>query len=215
VRSVVVSTIYLVRHGQTDWNRDLIYRGRTEIPLNETGIKQARCVGEAFAHEGVHGIYTSPLSRAARTAEVIGEALGVKPVADEGLLDIDYGRWSGKSLKEIRETFPEELERWIAHPEEFRFPGGESLEIVRRRIEGGIMRLSSEPHSKVIVVSHLAVLKVAVTALLDIGSRGFWRIRLDTGSISEFERADDGFVCNRLNDTSHLRALSLEKSIDF
>jgi len=210
-----LSIIYLVRHGQTDWNRDLIYRGRTEIKLNETGIKQAGLIGKAFAGEKVGGIFSSPLERAVKTAEIVGSVLGIKPVVDEGLIDIDYGKWTGKGLKEIEKSFPEELQKWIAGPQGFRFPGGESLRIVRRRVVKAIERLSRKPDSRIMLVSHLAVLKVAVTALLDIGGAGFWRIKLDTGGISEFERKGDGFLCNRLNDTSHLRALPLEKSINF
>ena len=210
-----MSIIYLVRHGQTDWNRDLIYRGRTEINLNQTGMRQAELIGKAFAGGNINGLFFSPLERAAKTAEIIGNALGIKPVVEEGLIDIDYGKWTGKSLKEIEESFPEELKKWIARPQSFRFPAGESLRIVKRRAIEAIKRLSEKRDSKMLLVSHLSVLKVAVTALLDIEGAGFWRIRLDTGGISEFERKDDRFVCNRLNDTSHLRALALEKSIDF
>jgi len=121
----------------------------------------------------------------------------------------------GKALSEIKEKFPDELKKWISQPQSFEFPGGESLRIVKRRVTEAIERLSGGDESEIILVSHLAVLKVAVVTLLDMGNEGFWRIKLDTASISEFERKGDAFVCNRLNDTHHLEVLSLERSIDF
>ena len=94
--SPLTTSIYLVRHGQTAWNKEEIFRGRSDIPLNETGLKEAELAGEYLKKKEIHAIYSSPLSRAFQTAQKIGRLhnLEVRPL--NGMIDMSFGGWEGK-----------------------------------------------------------------------------------------------------------------------
>ncbi len=98
-----MTSVYLVRHGQTAWNKEEIFRGRSDIPLNETGLKEAALAGEYLKSFEVEAIYSSPLARAWQTAQKIAgfHRLEVRPL--DGLMDMSFGRWEGHSLKEVKE----------------------------------------------------------------------------------------------------------------
>ncbi len=98
-----MTTVYLVRHGQTAWNKEEIFRGRSDIPLNETGLREAELAGEFLKSMEVEAIYSSPLARAWQTAQKIAgfHGLDVRPL--EGLTDMSFGHWEGRSLEEVKE----------------------------------------------------------------------------------------------------------------
>ena len=125
--------IYLIRHGQTAWNREEIFRGRTDVPLDQTGLRQAELAGEYFKGMEIHAIYSSPLARAWQTAQKIGSlySLGVQPL--EGIIDMSFGNWEGHPHDEIKKMDPETYRQWRDEPHRARLPGGESLDEVRVR----------------------------------------------------------------------------------
>ena len=128
-----MTSIYLVRHGQTAWNKEEIFRGRTDIPLDETGLRQAELAGEYFKEIPLQGIYSSPLSRAWQTAERIAKHRGLKVQPLDGLIDMSFGNWEGRSLQEVREMDAERYRQWREEPHLLRLPGGEGLDEVRIR----------------------------------------------------------------------------------
>jgi probable phosphoglycerate mutase len=130
-------TLFLVRHGQTDWNREPARcQGWAEIELNETGRGQARDLGRALEGRGVELIVTSHLVRARETAELIRETLGpdLPLIVDPRLAESHRGEWETRRFASIIREEPEEWARYREHPETFRFPGGESLEAQQRRV---------------------------------------------------------------------------------
>ncbi len=124
----------LVRHGQTEWNRVERFRGRADIPLNATGLEQARLTAVRIAARwAVSAIYASPVQRAQQTAEAIGALTGLAVQPHAGLLDIDFGQCQGLTSAEARSRWPDVVDAWYAHPSLAHFPGGERLADMRAR----------------------------------------------------------------------------------
>ena len=211
-----MTTIYLVRHGQTAWNREEVFRGRADIPLNEIGRKEALLTGEYLEKVKASAIYSSPLSRAVETAEAISRYQGKEVLISDGLIDIDFGRWQGVSHEEVKEKFGDLYRQWKDAPHLVRFPGGETLEDVRERVLRGIDEILPDHGDETLVmVSHRVVNKTLLCGLLGLDNSHFWQIGQDTGCINILEFAE-GFTLRLLNDTSHLVAIEEERSrIDF
>ena len=102
-----MTTILLARHGETDWNRDGIWQGWADPPLNDLGRAQARELAEQLRHVPFDAVYSSDLQRARETAEIVAAPHGVPVIADAGLREIDIGSWSGLTRAEIDERFPD------------------------------------------------------------------------------------------------------------
>ncbi len=195
----------LVRHGQTEWNRVERFRGRADIPLNDTGRAQARRVGARLARENIAAIYSSPLSRALETARAIAEPHGLAVVADAGLVDIDYGAWEGKTPDEMRDADSDAYRIWLRQPTYARFPNGERLRDVRVRAPSAVEQIARKHVDEtVVLVSHRIVCKVLLCAVLGLHNNAIWRIDQSNAAISVFEKRGDAFFVERVNDAAHL-----------
>jgi len=211
-----MTTVYLIRHGQTAWNREEVFRGRADIPLNDTGRKEALLTGQYLRGVKVGSVYSSPLSRAVETAEAIARHQGKEVQILDGLIDIDFGRWQGVSHEGVRERYGELYRQWKDTPHLVRFPGGESLEEVRERALREIHEaIQTHAVETLVMVSHRVVNKVVICGLLGLDNSHFWEIGQDTGCINILEFGE-GFTLRRLNDTSHLVSIEEERvRIDF
>ena len=206
--------LLLVRHGETVWNADTVYRGRADIPLSDNGRQQAELLGRRLAGEHVTALYTSPLVRAHKTAEAIGRHAGLAVRVEDDLTDIDCGEWEGLSDREVKEKYPEVRRKWLDTPQLVRLPGGEALSDVADRVSHVLARACADA-GVVVLVSHRVVHKVAICALLRLDNSHFWDIRLDLAGVSEFECSPKHRVLVRHNDTCHLAALSGGRPVDF
>ncbi len=122
-----MTQIILVRHGQTPWNKDKIFRGSKDIPLNDQGREEARLAGEWLKGEKIDLAYTSPLSRSRDTAQAIAQHHGVEVKDLPGLSDLCYGDWEGLPLTEVKVKYADLYHQWESAPHMVRFPGGETL----------------------------------------------------------------------------------------
>jgi phosphoserine phosphatase len=212
-----MTSIYLVRHGQTAWNKEEIFRGRTDIPLNETGLKEAELAGEYFRELKIHAIYSSPLSRARQTAEGIARihCLEVNPL--EGLIDMSFGNWEGRTLEEIKRDEMELYPLWRDQPHLVQFRGGESLDRVRDRSMAAMEELiRSCPEKTLVLVSHRVVNKVLISAILGLDNSHFWQIGQDTTAINLIHYRNGKYVLSLMNESCHLKALHKERlKVDF
>jgi broad specificity phosphatase PhoE len=212
-----MTSVYLVRHGQTAWNREEIFRGRTDVPLDETGLRQAELAGEYFEGMEIHAVYSSPLARAWQTAEKIAvpRSLEVQPL--EGIIDMSFGNWEGHPHQEIKEKDTERYRLWREEPHRVKLPGGESLEEVRIRSMAaleGVIR--NHPGKTLILVSHRVVNKVLLCGILGIDNSHFWQIGQDTTAINLIQHRNGRFVLSLLNETCHLTRLKGEWTrVDF
>ena len=208
--------IILTRHGETDWNLTEVFRGRIDVDLNETGVRQAELLGKYLSDVKIDFIYSSPLKRALKTAEAIAGYQALEVNIIQNLIDFDYGEWQGLSHQEVRERYPEIHADWIDLPEQVRIPGGECLEDVRKRaipfVEDAVMRCGE---GRVVLVSHRVVNKVLICALLGLNNSHFWNIKLDTCGITSFSYEGGRFILARHNDTSHLKSVQEATLADF
>lgn len=199
--------LILVRHGQTEWNRIERFRGRADVPLNEAGVAQAVATGQRVAQEWKPAaVYSSPLSRAVRTAEAIAANFGLSVQVLEGLADINYGEWQGLTDEEVRQRWPEQWELWYSHPEIVNIPGGETLAALRSRAMTTVASVAAQHVGQtVVLVGHTVINRVILLGVLGLGDDRFWRLRQDTCAINVIEAQAGDYVLVSLNDTCHLR----------
>jgi broad specificity phosphatase PhoE len=208
--------IILTRHGETDWNLNEIFRGTVDVPLNETGLKQADLLGEYLKDTKIDAVYSGPLQRAVKTAEAIAsrQALGVEIAP--GLTDFNYGDWQGISHREVKETYREIYSDWLNNPERVTMPNGESLDNVRERSLAVVEdMIGKHNEGRIVLASHRVVNKVLVCALLGLDNSCFWNIKLDTCGITGFSYENGRYILNFHNDTSFLKSLNKTPLNDF
>ena len=208
--------IILVRHGETNWNTEEIFRGRADVPLSDIGLEQAEWLGDYLSGEKIDIIYSSPLQRAVQTASAIARRQGLEVITTANLIDIDYGQWQGLSSEEVRDRYPELYQDWLDTPEKVRIPGGESLEDVRCRampfLEDAVVRCGE---GRMVLVSHRVVNKLLICALLGLNNSSFWNVKMDTGGITRFIFDRGRVVLAGHNDTSHLSRIRASTRRDF
>ncbi len=196
----------LIRHGQTEWNRIERFRGRVDVPLNENGQSQAAATGRRVALEkNLTAVYSSPLSRAVKTAEAVAQHFNLGVQINNGLVDIDYGEWQGLTPNEARQRWPEQVDNWYRHPETVSIPGGETLIDLRSRAMQTINELDARHAGQTIVlVGHMVINRIILLGVLGLGNQRFWHIEQDTCAINIFEAQAGDYTLVLLNDTCHL-----------
>ena len=206
-----MSRVYLVRHGQTAWNVGEIFRGRADIPLDETGKGEVHLAGETLKDETLHAVYSSPLSRSMETAENIAKFHDISVTPLDAIIDISYGEWEGLGNQEVQQKYPELHTLWLSEPHKVLFPGGESLDEVRSRtmaaMEDLLLKHQDENFA---LVAHRVPNKVICCALLGLDNSHFWRIQQDTACTNLFVYRNGQWIISYLNDTSYLKSLGKE-----
>jgi len=210
-----VTEIVLVRHGETEWNVAEVFRGRVDVGLNETGVKQAKLLGEYLRQVKVEAIYSSPLKRALMTAEAIARCHNLHVEIAPGLIDLDFGQWQGLPRQEVRERYGELYAEWARNPARVTLPGGESLSDVTERAVRVVDEVIARHEGTVVLVSHRVVNKVLICALLGLDNTHFWDIRLDACGVTTFAYDNGRFVLVRHNDTSFLKPVEKTRLSDF
>jgi probable phosphoglycerate mutase len=200
--------LILVRHGETEMTAQHRYSGRGDIPLSALGQAQAQAAAARLAALAgpVAAVVTSPLLRCTQTAATIATALGGLPVdTDPDLIECDFGAWEGHTFAEVRERWPEELDRWLASTDAAP-PEGESLRAVGIRVRHALARLRERyPSQWVVVVSHVSPVKLLLRDALAAGDELLYRLYLDPAGISIVDYwADGGIAVRTINDTAHV-----------
>lgn len=189
-----MQTLYLIRHGETLWNRECLLQGQEDVPLSETGKDEARRLGLRLRLETFDRLYASPLQRAWETARLVFPGRNIEPLPE--LMERHLGILQGLSRQEASQRFPPYAQGGTTGTSEAP-PGGESLAEFLERVRRGLSRLEGE---RVAVVAHGGSLGVLISELLGI-PRG--RVRLDNASLSVLEQREVWHV-RVLNSTQHL-----------
>ena len=200
-----MTKIYVVRHGQTAWNLEEVFRGRADIPLDGTGKKEVHLAGEALKNETIHAVYSSPLSRSMETAENIAKFQNIKVTPLEAIVDISYGDWEGKKVSKLAKQSL--WKRVQFFPSRMQFPNGEALREVQFRAVRAIEKISEQNiEGIIVVVSHADVIKLVVAHYLGVHVDLFQRIAVAPASVSVLSLPKNGMVhVLRLNDDGPLR----------
>lgn len=146
--------ILLVRHGETDDNAADRFQGQLDTHLNERGREQSRALARRLAGEGLRALYSSPLSRARETAEIVGAELGLQPVYDARFMEADTGDWSGLPYADVIARTPDEFAAWRSASRAFRFPGGESVAEQAARVGAALQDVRAAGVLPALVVCH-------------------------------------------------------------
>ena len=186
------------------------FRGRTDLELDEVGIKQAEATAERLAEYPVAAIYCSPLKRTVTTASIIAQRfhLDVKPLP--GIIDINYGEWQGLSPDEAGARYGSLYTTWLEQPHMVQFPQGESLAEVRQRAAAAVKELEKQyADGTIALVSHKVVCQILALHFLGLDNSRFWQIGQDVSAINVFEVKDGIAYARLLNDICHLKKLGL------
>ena len=199
--------IYFLRHGETTASQTGGYCGTLDPDLTPEGYQMAEDFADAYKSLAWRAVFSSPLRRAAATARPLCEAVGIQMELKEGLKEIAYGQWEGKSPEEVNREFHDDYVRWLADPGWNAPPGGErGIDIARRSslVIEEIERAYSS--GDVLVVSHKATTRIMLFSLLGIDVGRFRdRINMPVASISIVEMVVHGPLLHMIGDRAYLR----------
>lgn len=201
--------LFIVRHGETESNRQRLALGRADVPLNDLGRKQAARLAEALTGEPIAAVFSSPLSRARETAGGIAEALALDAQVDESLIEMDVGELDGLDFAEVRQMYPGFIETWLSSdgPEE-PMPGGESLRDVQRRASEFLARITDAYQGQdVCAVTHNFVILTILASVLGTELGAFRRLRHGVAAVSVLQWDGKMWRVAKMNDTCHLDGL--------
>ncbi len=204
--------IILVRHGRTAWNVSGAsgprFRGIVDVPLAGEGAAQAERTAQRLAAEPLAAVYSSPLQRAARTAEIIAEPHGLAVQTRPGLSSMDYGLWAGRDHAEVAKQWPDLYRRWHEDPFSVQAPGGEHPGVLRERAVAALHEIlaAHADGDTLALVSHQAVTRTLICVLAGLPDGGYWAFRQDLCNLSRFDYdpASKRFRLVGLNDVCHL-----------
>ena len=202
-----MSRLLLARHGQSVSNAVRRFQGVQDVALSELGARQAEALGQALRRLRIAAVYTSPLERARRTAEIAASGLGVplQPVHD--LRELSLGDWEGRTVEEIRALPGDPYEQWVRDPVACLPPGAEPLPEVQARVVSAMAGIAAaHPNGHpVLVVCHGGVISAYLAHCLGLPLSSIWRLTLSNGSISEVAPPS----VRSVNSTRHLAGLSV------
>ena len=191
-----MTTLLLVRHGETDWNRDGRWQGHADPSLNDTGRGQAHELARALADEEIAAVYASDLRRARETAEIVAAALGLPLEIEPRLREVDVGGWSGLTIEQIEQRFPETLERWRASDPEHAFQEGETYAAMGERVLAAVREIVDRHQGeRVLIVLHGGPIRslYATAAGISYEEQRHLRPHVDNCGVARFA-VEDGIL---------------------
>jgi len=180
------ATLILLRHGETDWNRERRLMGAADVPLNDTGRLQCTRVGEVLAGFGIDRIRTSPLARALESSRIVADAIGAPIESDERLVEVRFGDWQGRTYDEI--AADPQYRRYIDDPVSQAAPGGETVVDVQKRALAGLQ--GACPGERILFVTHGDLIRTILCQFLSVPLAEFRRLRIDNCGLSAVAVAD-------------------------
>lgn len=204
------TTLWIARHGQVVGHDVIKFNGHNDVDLTDHALLQMRWIAGELRGEPVAAVYSSDLRRASRGAAMIAEALGAPHVERPALRELCHGELDGVSLADARRTHPDLWDRFLADPEGFRFPGGESFADLRARVLPEIARIrAAHPGQEALVLTHLGPCRVVLADVLGLGGGSLLRLQLDYGSLSrvEYDAEEPTLTLMNKHAESPLRAL--------
>lgn len=177
--------LYLVRHGETNWNAVGKFQGHSDVPLSEVGRRQAARLAQYLKNIKIDVVLASDLKRALETAQIVSGKPADEIITDLNLREINFGHWEGLTYDEINASYGEILQKWRKEPLNTRIPGGEVFSEVAERTTAAVQKIIDQyPNKNVLVVSHGAAIRAIICSIMGIDLNKLWRMYLDNCSLS-------------------------------
>jgi probable phosphoglycerate mutase len=204
-----MTELVLIRHGETDMNRELRFQGHVDVALNALGLEQARRLAARLVGEKADALYASDLLRARQTAQPIAASLALQAVAEKGLREQSFGRIDGMRVDDIKEQHPEAWERWTRFEQDFAMPGGESTRQFHQRVMEAVYRLAMANAGKTLVlVTHGGVLDMIYRTARSLGLDGPRQSEIPNAGLNRIRVRKEGAIdILHWADTRHLADL--------
>ena len=201
----MTNTIYIVRHGQTEWNLLGKTQGHGNSDLTPKGIEQAELLADSMTKYPIDYIYSSDLGRAYQTAEIIGNKLNIEVEKTEALREMNFGTWEVRIIKDIIEEDPELYKMWRNEPHLAKIPQGETLSQIKERTDAFIKEINEKYDGKhIVLVTHSLCARIMLLSFLDSDVKNIYRINQANTALNIIELRDYGPVVMKMNDTTHI-----------
>jgi len=201
----MVQNIYLIRHGQTDWNKARRFQGSKDIPLNDEGRSQALKLQRSMKDVPLDFIVASPLKRAYETAEILNQAYNLPINVDEGLQEINFGRWEGLDFQTIQKEYPAEAELWLKDPGRLVIPQGEGFEEFKERVwQSFLYWTNREEYKNMAVVAHGGTCAAIICSVLNKPVACMWDYLQGNTSLNRIIRCQGHYELAEYNGQDHL-----------
>lgn len=198
--------IYLVRHGQTDYNKNGRFQGTTDVDLNELGKKQAELIAKRLQDKGIEAVYASNLKRVVQTAELISRYTNADIITREELREIDMGEWECLNLVQIKDKYSSYYKEWSKHTEDLPYPGGERGGDVERRALKVIEEIMGKGYEEPVIVTSGGTIRALLSSFMGLGQEKRFLIDTDNCGLSivRYDIQNERYYIKCINDTSHL-----------
>ena len=200
--------VFLIRHGQTSWNKERRFLGRSDIPLDEDGHAQATLLAQALSPIPFDAVYSSPLSRAWATATKLAQPHGLEPEVLPGLTELDQGELEGMKGVLLPERFPAFYQAWRADPTHVRVPGGETLAECQARVVSSTHATLAHRTTPgpIAIVSHKVAISAVLCDTIGLPPRFNMMVGQKNTAINLLSYKDGRLRLHRLNEATHLRS---------
>ena len=204
----MATKLYIIRHGSTEWNAKKRYCGFLDLALNKKGKVQAKRLRRRLKNETVHKVYSSDRRRAIETAGIVFKGYDIEKVAD--LREMHFGIFEGLTYRQILRKFPKTYKKWIENPFETIIPGGESLNILKKRVLRAFRKIIlRHPNQTVAIVCHGGAISALINHILK--SKDFWKYIPHSTSLTVLESSRNKKIkISLLNDTAHLSGIKID-----
>ncbi len=200
-----MTMMFLVRHGRSIWNAAGRIQGQIDIELDELGLQQAQRIANRLEGERIAAIYSSPLRRAATTADAIAARLNLPVQADARLMEYDFGVISGMTWAEVKETHPDLANRWLEDPWAVPLAGSEGRVNFAARVLSAMQDINAQhPDEQVAIVAHGGTFGVYLSAMLGLDLNRRHPFHFGNTALSQVEMRAGVFHIHGLNNTCHL-----------
>jgi len=197
--------VILVRHGETEWNKQRRFQGNKDISLNKLGQSQAQKLALRLQDEDIVSIYSSDLIRAKKTADIVAKEHDLSVIETAKLREINFGDWEGLSFSDLETNHSQEFNAWQNDPLEKAPPSGETLVEFKERIVPQLRKIIAQHQEEtILIVAHGGVNKVALATFLELPLDKYWRLVQDNTAVNIINFYDEEVTLELFNSTSHL-----------
>ena len=200
-----MTELILLRHGETDWNRELRFQGHVDVGLNAIGLEQAQRLARRLAGETAHRLYASDLLRAQQTAQPVAHQLSLSAVSDAALREQSFGTVDGMSVDDIKAQHPQAWAGWLRFHEDYCMPEGESTRQFHARVMDAVGRLmAAHPGETLVVVTHGGVLDMIYRTARSLGLNGPRQSDIPNAGLNRVRVREGGIDILAWADIAHL-----------